>query len=123
VCSACSYLKPAGVHVCPCCGFAPERQSTIEGVDGELVQIKGKPKKPARPELQKFYSGLLWYCEDRGYSKGWAGNQYREKFGVWPRGLHDISHPPDATCRGWVTSRAIAYRKKMLKAERARRAA
>lgn len=114
-CPVCSCLKPAGIHKCPACGFAPERQSTVEAVDGELVMLKGKVRKPNRGELQKFYSGLLWYVEDRGYSKGWAANQYRAKFGVWPRSLHDVSAPPDAACRGWVTSQAIAFRKKMEK--------
>lgn len=116
-CPSCSYLKPAGVHKCPACGFAPERQSKVEAKAGELVQLRGKTRKPTRPEMQKFWSGLLWYCESRGYKKGWASNQYREKFGVWPRGMHDISMPPDATCRGWVTSRAIAYAKARRKAE------
>lgn len=119
LCPSCSYLKPAGVHVCAICGFAPERKSDVEGVDGELVQIRGAARKAARPEKQKFWSGLLWYCESRGYKRGWAANQYREKFGVWPQGMHDISMPPDSTCSGWVTSRAIAYRKRMQKADRA----
>ncbi|MEO6013932.1 MAG: DEAD/DEAH box helicase [Devosia sp.] len=110
-CTACTYLKPAGVHVCPSCGFTPERQSKIESKAGELVQLRGKAKLATRPDKQKFWSGLLWYCEDRGYRQGWASNLYREKFGVWPRDLHDISAPPDATCRGHVTAHLIAYRK------------
>jgi DNA repair protein RadD len=112
-CTSCSYLKPAGVHVCPSCGFAPERQSSIEGVDGNLVQLRApkKSREATRQEKQKFWSGLLWYCEDRGYSRGWASHKYREKFGVWPNGMHDYSAPPDATCRGFITASAIAYRK------------
>jgi hypothetical protein len=112
-CPACHYLKPAGVHVCPSCGFAPERQSKIESRGGDLVLLKGKARKPSRQELQKFWSGLLRYCEDRGYKRGWAANHYHRKFGMWPRGMHDISSPPDAVCRGWVTSQNIAYRKRM----------
>lgn len=112
-CPACHFLKPAGVHVCPSCGFAPERQSPIESRGGDLVLLKGKARKPGRNELQKFWSGLLWYCEDRGYKRGWAANHYHGKFGVWPRGMHDISAPPDAVCRGWVTSQNIAYRKRL----------
>ena len=103
--------------MCPACGFAPQRQSNIEARNGELVQLRGQPAKHTRQMKQKFWSGLLWYCESRGYKRGWASNQYREKFGVWPRELHDISMPPDATCRGWVTARAIAYRKSREKAE------
>lgn len=112
-CSACSYLKPAGVHVCPSCGFAPQKQSKLEAQAGELVQLRGKKHKPTRPERQKFWSGLLWYCEDRGYSRGWASHQYRRKYGVWPRDLRDMSSPPDATCRGFVTAQQIAYAKSL----------
>jgi superfamily II DNA or RNA helicase len=112
-CPACTYLKPAGIHVCPSCGFAPERQSKIESRQGELVQMRPpkKPKAPTRQEMQKFYSGLVWYAEDRGYKSGWIANQYKKKFGVWPRGMHMISAPPDAICRGWVTAQAIAFKK------------
>lgn len=118
LCTACSFLKPAGVHVCPSCGFAPERQSKIEAQDGELIQLRAKPKKPSRGEMQKFYSGLVWFQEQRGYSSGWVSNQYKNKFGVWPRSMHHISVPPDQTCRGWVTAQSIAYRKRMEKADR-----
>jgi superfamily II DNA or RNA helicase len=117
-CPSCHYLKPTGVHKCPACGFAPERQSRIEAKAGELVQLRGNARKPTRPEMQKFWSGLLWFCESRGYKRGWASNQYREKFGVWPRGMHDISMPPDATCSGWVTASAIRYRKGVERAEK-----
>jgi DNA repair protein RadD len=117
-CPKCTYLKQAGIHECPSCGFAPERQSLIEAEAGELVQLRGKAKTPTRQEKQKFWSGLLWFCEARGYRRGWASNQYREKFGVWPQGMNDISSPPDATCRGWVTSRAIAYAKAKKKEQR-----
>ncbi|HWA17735.1 MAG TPA: DEAD/DEAH box helicase [Devosia sp.] len=110
-CPSCSYLKPAGVHVCPECGFAPQRQSKIEAVGGELVQMRTKPRKPTRQEQQRFWSGLLWFTEDRGYSRGWASHKYKSKFGVWPRGMHDYSAPPDATCRGFVTASQIAFAK------------
>lgn len=112
-CPSCTYLKPAGVHVCPSCGFAPERQSSIEAKQGELIEMRGskKPKLPSRQEKQKFYSGLLWFAEDRGYSPGWVAHNYKRKFGVWPRDMRPFSSPPDAICRGWVTAQAIAFAK------------
>jgi superfamily II DNA or RNA helicase len=112
-CTSCSYLKPAGAHVCPSCGFAPERQSKIEAEQGELVQLRApkKAKPETRQSKQQFWSGLLWYCEDRGYSRGWASHKYRERFGVWPRDVHDISAPPNAHCRNYVTASQIAYAK------------
>ena len=41
-CPSCHYLKPAGVHRCPECGFVPERRSAIEEKAGSLVQLNGK---------------------------------------------------------------------------------
>jgi RNA polymerase subunit RPABC4/transcription elongation factor Spt4 len=29
-CPSCKYVRPAGVHACPSCGFAPTRQSDVE---------------------------------------------------------------------------------------------
>ncbi|MEQ1768506.1 MAG: DEAD/DEAH box helicase [Devosia sp.] len=110
-CSSCSHLKPAGVHKCPSCGFAPERQSAVETRQGSLVQMKGKKREPSRQEKQRFYSGLLWFVERNGYRAGWAANNFRKKFGVWPRGMHEISAPPSADCSGWVTAQRIAFSK------------
>ena len=40
-CSVCSFLKPAKVHKCPNCGFAPEKQTEVETVDGEACRNDG----------------------------------------------------------------------------------
>lgn len=43
-CPSCKYVRPAGVHECPKCGFKPQRQSDVEVVDGELVRLDRKTK-------------------------------------------------------------------------------
>jgi hypothetical protein len=119
-CKACSYLKPAGVHKCPSCGFAPERQSHIEDRAGSLVQLNGKRKGKTveTPESkQRFYSMLIWIARDRGYQAGYAANRYKAKFGVWPRNLIEAAVPPDATVLNWLKAQQIAYRKGKAKAE------
>ncbi len=119
-CTACTYLKPAGIHKCPSCGFAPERQSLIEDREGSLVQLNGKRKAKAAdtPERrQQWYSMLLWIGQDRGYKQGYAAGRYKDKFGTWPRGLRELSTVPDAEVLGWVKSRQIAFRKGKAKAE------
>ena len=39
-CPRCFYMKAPGVHECPNCGFAPERQPQVVVRDVELVKIK-----------------------------------------------------------------------------------
>ncbi len=41
-CPACKFMRPAGVHECPKCGFKPERQSDVATVEGELVKLDRK---------------------------------------------------------------------------------
>ncbi len=91
-CPSCAFLKPAGVHACPNCLFAPQKQSDIEEAEGELKQIKGKKKdnkndSPAQKE--KFYGELKKYCSDKKYKPGWAARSYREKYGVYPNKYRD----------------------------------
>lgn len=81
-CPSCACLKPAGVHRCPACGFAPERQSTIEEQSGTLVQINGKRKARQEPTRQDFYSMLLWVERERGYKPGFATAKYKARYGA-----------------------------------------
>ena len=58
-CPACSFMRPAGVHECPKCGFKPERQSDVLIADGELVKLERK--KPIKKEAgQHVYSANSW---------------------------------------------------------------
>jgi superfamily II DNA or RNA helicase len=90
-CPSCSYMKPAGVHQCPVCGFAPAKQSDVTVGEGELVQLK---RKAPKMEKQAFYSQLVAIAEAKGYRDGWIAHKYREYFGVWPRGLQDVAVEP-----------------------------
>lgn len=107
-CPQCHFVKPAKVHQCPACGFAPERMSDIETVDGELVELKGKAK---REDKQAWFSMLLMVAQQKGYRSGWAANQYRQKFGAWPRGLVDAPVQPSGEVISWIRSRQIAWAK------------
>lgn len=95
-CARCHYLRPAKVHACPACGYKPEKQNEIEHVDGELIEVTAKAKAD-KATKQRWYSGLMGYAKFKGYSDGWAAHTYKEKFGVWPRGLSDVrtSAPDD----------------------------
>jgi hypothetical protein len=98
-CPKCHFLKPAKVFLCPSCGFKPEKQTDIVNEKGELAELTGKTaNKKYTPEQKKqFYGELIWYGRYKGYKPGWAANQYRAKFGVWPNAHKDarISQPTD----------------------------
>jgi hypothetical protein len=84
-------------------------------MDGELVQLRGK-KQPKRMALQErgkqaIYSELLWLEAQRGKKKGWAGCNYRDIFGVYPRGLKDTQEPPHGDLMEWIRHKQIAWAK------------
>ncbi|KVW93331.1 DEAD/DEAH box helicase [Thiobacillus denitrificans] len=107
-CPSCSYMKPARVHTCPACGLAPERPSEVEVEPGELVRLK-RDRKPTREEKQAFYSQLLELSVDEKWSPHRAACVYRDKFGVYPKGLEKVPEPATQEVRNFVTSRQIAY--------------
>ncbi len=120
-CTACDYLKPARVHKCPKCGFAPERQSTVETEDGELSKLAraGKKKTNALAELPKqdVYSQILSIKNARGYSDGWASHLYREIYLVWPRGLKNDCAEPSQELLNFVKAKLSRYSKGKMKGE------
>lgn len=120
-CPSCKFVRPAGVHECPKCGFAPQRQSDVEVTDGELVRLDRKTRKPATPDRkQHVYSQLLHVARARGYSPGWVSHKYREMFDVWPRGMKAVEAAPTAELMGWLKSRQIAAAKAREKAQEGR---
>lgn len=112
-CPSCSYMKTS--HKCPQCGFAPERQNTVEMGDGELVKQERGKAKMSREEKQQFFSELLGYQAMKGYSDGRIAHLYREKTGVWPRDLRHEACEPSMETRRYIQSRNIRYAKSLEK--------
>ena len=116
-CTECHFLKPAGVHECPACGHIPRRPSDIEVLPGELVLMKKSKKHKAEdPALrfgnkQKVMSMLLQYAHERDYKEGFALRQYRDIFGVWPRGLESTREPVSPELRSWLRAMQIRFAK------------
>lgn len=118
-CSKCKFVRPAGVHICPQCGFEPVRQPNVTVEDGNLVKIDRKKRVKASPDRkQHVYSQLIGIEQARRYKHGWAARKYQEFFGVWPRGLYEVSAAPSDEILSWVKSRQIAFAKSKQKAER-----
>lgn len=117
-CPSCAYLKPAKVHQCPSCGFKPERQSNVQHIDGELVELTSKAQRKTNremtaPEKKRFYGELKEYARTMGYKDGWASNKYRERTGVWPNHFKGapLSEPSEETL-SWIKHSQIKWAKR-----------
>lgn len=115
-CPKCHFVRAPKVHACPSCGFAPERQSQVEIADGELIELGAERHarlKAGSAEKARFYAELLTICRNRGYAIGWAANQFRNRYGVWPNHYKDVQpQEPSPGTLNWVKSRQIAYAKR-----------
>lgn len=110
VCPECKFVKPPKAPFCPRCGHKSVAVSEVTSEDGELVLLS-KGKKAKFEDKQDVYSQLLHLRKDRGYSDGWVANQYRNIFGVWPRGMRNVATPPSPELKSWITSQNIRYAK------------
>ena len=106
-CPACHFMKPAKIHACPKCGFAPEAQANIQAIDGDLLKLDRKRAKPG--EKQAVYSQLLFIAQKRGYRDGWIANNYRDYFGVWPKGLNREPMEPSEDVKKFITHKLIRF--------------
>ncbi|MDZ7922724.1 MAG: DEAD/DEAH box helicase [Marinagarivorans sp.] len=123
-CPKCKFVKPAGVYKCPQCGFAPRAGDGVESLeDVGLKKIKGTKKTYTHEQKQKYYSELLgWQMQERAKgrntSDGRISHLYREKFGVWPRGMTTNPKPPSPELLNMIQYNRIQYAKTKAKAEK-----
>lgn len=95
-CQRCSVLWPVGSDVCHNCGYVRERRNSVVTVDGRMEELA--TGAVSRESKQDFWSAMQWYIRYQGWSRGRASHTYRDKFGVWPKGLNDnapIMPPPE----------------------------
>lgn len=96
-CGSCKFMKPAKVHKCPSCGFAPEKQSDVEVAAGELLEFKAKKKtnrNDSPEQKEKFFGELKFYAAEKGLKPGWAAHKYKAKYGVFPNAYDDARAVP-----------------------------
>lgn len=111
-CPKCKYVRGAGVHECPKCGFKPQRQSDIAVAAGELVKVARKSKYADRFDQADAFGGLLHIALEKRYAASWARHKFRELFGDWPTGIPPVVTEPSDRLRSWVRSRNIAWAKR-----------
>jgi DNA repair protein RadD len=105
-CPMCSAVWPHGSDTCMHCGHVREKVNKVSSVAGVMEELKGSA---AKEDKQQWWSMLRWYVVAQGKSPGWAAHTYKEKFGVWPRGLSDSAIMPDAAVAAFVNKKLRAY--------------
>jgi DNA repair protein RadD len=84
-CPVCSALWPKGSDTCANCGHVRERKNKVSSVAGELTELGAM----TREQKQDFWSQLRYKVMHDGWRDGRAAHTFKDKFGVWPRGLDD----------------------------------
>ncbi|MGJ0639435.1 DEAD/DEAH box helicase family protein [Xenorhabdus bovienii] len=122
-CSSCHYMKPAGVYVCPKCGFKPLVGEDIDVDTSRNIQkLSKKERIYTQAEKQSFYSQLRYYQNQRAsqgkaISDGWVSNTFKDKFGAYPRGLHDTPQELTPEVSNFIRHKQISFAKSRKKAE------
>jgi len=106
-CPKCEAYFPARLDSCLNCGYVRERKNQISEVEGEMVELGSN--LATRDVKQEFWSMLQWYVTHKGWSSGRAANVYKEKFGVWPRQLHDMPMTPSLEVNKFVDAGIKRY--------------
>jgi DNA repair protein RadD len=113
-CLSCHHVY-TGQLKCPHCGTIPVKErygqdvEEIDAVLGEIVYKGGTGKEKSKKtkqftmeEKQSWFSQLVQHGKTKGYKDGWASNQYREKFGVWPNQLSRTPKAVTSTVQDWL---------------------
>ncbi|WP_324029291.1 ATP-dependent helicase [Pantoea sp. JZ2] len=117
-CSQCHFMKPAGVYVCPKCGFKPVGGENVEtDTSRKLHKLTGKKRVYTRSDKQVWWSQIKGYQRFRAMSgkkpvsDGWCAHTFREKFGEWPNGLSDYPMETGPEVAGYIKAKFIAFSK------------
>lgn len=128
-CTSCHYMKPAGVYICPKCGFKPLAGENVEVDTSRGIKKIGKSQKTyTMADKQSFYSQLLYYRNARAaqgkvMNPKWVDNTYREKFGVFPHGMHNTPQEITPVVSNFIRHKQIQWAKMCQKRDAAAKAA
>jgi hypothetical protein len=80
----------------------------VESVPGEMEELKAAASRESK---QDFWSMCQYMVKNHGWSSGRAAHCYKDKFGVFPKGLNSDTIQPSRDFEKFVKSRLIAYLK------------
>jgi superfamily II DNA or RNA helicase len=107
-CPACGALWPRGSDTCTNCGHVRERKSSVVSVPGEMQELGPM----SRDEKQAWWSMAQYKVQTGSWTDKRALANYREKFGVWPRGLHTTPLPPTRAFESFAIKSIRKYLKR-----------
>ncbi|ETS31088.1 helicase [Photorhabdus temperata] len=116
-CPSCHYMKPAGIYVCPKCGFKPLMGENVDVDESRGLKKLGKGDKIySKEEKQSWWSQIKYYQRERAnqgkpISDGWCAHTFKKKFGVWPRDLSDHLVEISPEVYNFIRSKQIAWAK------------
>lgn len=99
---------------CPNCGYEVENYGKkIQAINAELEEIRtGEDRKVTMAEKRRWWSMLEYHRRTKGYAPGWTAHKYREKFGVWPKGVdNEFPAQPDRKVQNWIKYTDIKWYK------------
>jgi len=105
-CPKCGALWTGG-DTCHRCGHVKEKRNQVSSVAGELQELSGTMGTTSK---QEFWYMMQYYKRYHGWSDGRMAHTYRDKFGVWPRGL-DTSRAiePNQEVKKFVDKKLRSY--------------
>jgi len=111
-CPKCSFMRPPRVLLCSSCGFESKPPNEVHAVDGQLVQVSGKPK--AQKTIQgmgrySVYGQLCALAGARDKTEGWIKANYKEIFGTWPNRQETHFEEPTPELLSWIRYKQIQW--------------
>lgn len=116
-CPECHFMKPAGVYVCPKCGFKPLAGSDVDTDTSRKIKKLSKGTFVAtKSTKQAWWSQIKFYQRQRAstgkpVSNGWCLHTFRDKFGEWPNGLSDFPMEITPEVSNYIRHKHIAWAK------------
>jgi superfamily II DNA or RNA helicase len=107
-CPKCGNLWSGGSDICSHCGFIRERKNAVVSVNGKLEELKEAVTYGSK---QDWWSMCQYKIQSHGWSDGRAAHVYKEKFGVWPKGLMPTPMMPSREFERHVKAGLIRYLK------------
>lgn len=116
-CTECNFMKPAGVYVCPKCGFKPLAGQDVDTDTQRGLKKLGKGKRVfTQSDKQAWWSQIKFYQRQRSsmgkpVSDGWCSHTFHDKFSEWPNGLSDFPMEITPEVSSYIKHKRISFAK------------
>ncbi|HHL2712959.1 TPA: DEAD/DEAH box helicase [Yersinia enterocolitica] len=116
-CTECHFMKPAGVYVCPKCGFKPLAGQDVDTDTQRGLKKLGKGKRVfTQSDKQSWWSQIKFYQRQRTsmgkpVSDGWCSHTFHDKFSEWPNGLSDFPMEITPEVSSYIKHKRISFAK------------